>query len=174
MSVSARATEVFETAELKKTISNVFEYFASDLIERKREIIKRKYIKEDKFACKHYYSIDHDNFVLWKDRINSIIQKSVNKGIIAFKHGIRIPSKETMRIVHSKNYAINDLHNQLALKLYDDLVTSYGAENVGTEISIGNRRIDVVVKNNLIYDLFEIKTYENEGKYICVGLGQIM
>lgn len=174
LSVSARATEVFETAELEKTISNVFEYFASDLIERKREIIRRKYIKEDKFACKHYYSIDHDNFVLWKDRINSIIQKSVNKGKIAFKHGIRIPSKETIRIVHSKNYAINDLHNQLALKLYDDLVTSYGAENVGTEISIGNRRIDVVVKNNLIYDLFEIKTYETEEKCIREALGQIL
>ena len=174
LSVSARATEVFETAELEKTISNVFEYFASDLIERKREIIRRKYIKEDKFACKHYYSIDHDNFVLWKDRINSIIQKSVNKGKIAFKHGIRIPSKETMRIVHSKNYAINDLHNQLALKLYDDLVTSYGAENVGTEISIGNRRIDVVVKNNSIYDLFEIKTYETEEKCIREALGQIL
>ena len=80
LSVSARATEVFETEELEKTISYVFEYFASDLIERKREIIRRKAINEDKFACIKYYSIDHDNFVLWKDRINSILQKSVNKG----------------------------------------------------------------------------------------------
>lgn len=174
LSVSARATEVFETEELEKTISYVFEYFASDLIERKREIIRRKAINEDKFACIKYYSIDHDNFVLWKDKINSILQKSVNKGKIAFKHGIRIPSKETMRIVHSKNYAINDLHNKLVLKLYDDLVTSYGAENVGTEISIGNRRIDVVVKNNSIYDLFEIKTYETEEKCIREALGQIL
>ena len=59
------------------------------------------------------------------------------------------------------------------LKLYEKLCDESGEENVGTEIRVGTKRIDAVVKGNGFYDIYEVKTASNSFDCITEALGQI-
>lgn len=59
------------------------------------------------------------------------------------------------------------------LKLYDRLCSESGKENVGTEIRVGTKRIDAVVKGKGFYDIYEIKTASNSFDCVTEALGQI-
>lgn len=58
-------------------------------------------------------------------------------------------------------------------KLYDRLCVEYGEQNVGTEIRVGSKRIDTVVRKQNSYDIYEIKS--DPDPFVCVtkALGQI-
>ena len=59
------------------------------------------------------------------------------------------------------------------LKLYEKLCNERGKENVGTEIRVGTKRIDAVVKGNGYYDIYEVKTASNSFDCVTEALGQI-
>ena len=59
-------------------------------------------------------------------------------------------------------------------KLYDRLCGESGKDNVGTEIRVGGKRIDTVVKGDNCYDIYEIKTAANPFDCVTEALGQLM
>ncbi len=58
-------------------------------------------------------------------------------------------------------------------KLYDRLCSENGKDNVGTEIRVGAKRIDAVVKGSGFYDLYEVKTALNPFDCVTEALGQL-
>ena len=59
------------------------------------------------------------------------------------------------------------------LKLYDRLCNESGKDNVGTEIRVGAKRIDAVVKGDDFYDISEVKTAITPFDCVTEALGQL-
>ncbi|WP_299667886.1 hypothetical protein [uncultured Psychromonas sp.] len=91
-----------------------------------------------------------------------------------FKSGCSIKPSFTSGKLTEQNLNIRLKHNDYQQQLYDELVTTYGKENVGTEISVNGTSIDLVVKQNESFYFYEIKTASSAKSCIRQALGQIL
>ena len=77
------------------------------------------------------------------------------------------------RTISSEIISTKNIHNKLIRQLYYKLSNEYGAANVGTEIRVGSKRIDTVVKLANRYDIYEIKTTNDPFSCVTLALGQL-
>ena len=92
-----------------------------------------------------------------------------------FKHGCTVKKLKATAQTRSDPLAVDLRHNFLPLRLYELLVSEFGASNVGTELPTGNgTRIDVVVKHGNGYWFYEIKTYHSPRACIRDAIGQLL
>ena len=87
--------------------------------------------------------------------------------------GLHIPQSSETRTGHGETISTRHLHDQLMSKLYDKLCSESGKDNVATEIRVGTKRIDTVVKGDDFYDIYEIKTADNPFECVTEALGQL-
>ena len=104
--------------------------------------------------------------------MNQILERTQHASKIDFKPGLHVPRDIEIR---SGNTTINprNIHNESMRRLYSLLCKQYGAENVGTEIRIDSKRIDVVAKSPTCYDIYEIKSDPDPFACVTIALGQI-
>lgn len=172
----ARASEVFvvHEQEYEKSVNLIFNYFTDYELKQKRLAIKRKLIKAENFNAIKYVSIDHDKFPTWINKIQDVISSvKIQQGNIQFVHGLRISKDVSLRSSHKATTNISHIHKDLMLKLFFKLARKYGKENVGTEICVGKKRIDMAVKFDDKYDIYEIKSDSDVRTCIRQAIGQI-
>ena len=116
---------------------------------------------------------DHDDLEQWLKKLNRILENQPQPSEIRFVPGFNIPQSSETRIPSGNTITTSNLHNQLMLKLYDRLCSENGKDNVGTEIRVGTKRIDAVVKGKGFYDIYEVKTASNSFDCVTEALGQI-
>lgn len=171
----ARASEVFVVREneYEKCVNLIFNYFTDYELKQKRLAIKRKLIKAEDFNAIKYVSIDHDKFPTWINNIQNVISEvKVQQEHIQFVHGLRISKNESLRNVHTTTN-VSHIHKDLMLKLFFKLARKYGKENVGTEICVGKKRIDMAVRIDKKYDIYEIKSDYDVRTCIRQAIGQV-
>ena len=178
-----RATNVFiiDKQDYEESMNLIFNYFTDEDLSRKRLSIRTNQNPPEKFKAIDVKTINHDNLSLWINKLNELIIPS-SKQIdddktpehIQFVLGLNLKSGNTERVNTKGTIAVTNLHDEIKEKLYLQLIQKYGADNVGTEISIGQKKIDLVVRNHDSYDLYEIKT--NKEVRICIreAIGQII
>ena len=155
-------------------INLVFDYFTDYTLSSKRYTLRAKTINPpEKFKAEDYTFIDHDNLGQWLKKLNKILEQTSEPSEIQFVPGIHIPESSDTRAGHGETISTRHLHNQLMSKLYDKLSSESGKDNVGTEIQVGTKRIDAVVKGDDFYDIYEIKTADNPFECVTEALGQL-
>ena len=177
-----RATNVFiiNKQDYEESLNLIFNYFTDEDLSRKRMSIRTCQNPPEKFKAIEIKTINHDNLNTWINKLNDLIvpvsQQTTDKTPehIQFVSGLNIKNNNTERINTKEAIAVINLHDELKEKLYLQLTQKYGTDNVGTEVSIGHKKIDLVVKNQDSYDLYEIKT--NQEVRICIreAMGQII
>ncbi len=157
-----------------ESVNLIFDYFTDYTISSKRSSLRVQNINPpEKFKAESYYFIDHDDLEQWLKKLNSIIEGESKPSEIKFEPGLRIPQSSEIRYRHIDAISTRNLHNQLMVKLYDRLCCESGQENVGTEIRIGTKRIDAVVKGENCFDIYEVKTAPDSFDCVTEALGQI-
>ena len=58
--------------------------------------------------------------------------------------------------------------------MFAKLSEKYGKENVGTEIRVGDRRIDTVVKKDDCFDIYEVKSASTPLDCVLEASGQLL
>lgn len=172
----ARASEVFVVREQEyaKCVNLIFDYFTDYELKQKRLAIKRKLIKAEDFNAIRYVSIDHDKLPTWINNIQNVISDvKVQQEHIQFVHGLRISKNISSRNAHKVMTNVSHIHKDLMLKLFFKLARKYGKENVGTEICVGKKRIDMAVRSDKKYDIYEIKSNYDVRTCIRQAIGQI-
>lgn len=172
----ARASELFivHKDNYVKCINLIFDYFTNYELKNKRLAIKQKLINPDKFLAVNYETIDHNNLLIWISKINKIINGvEVSNDKIQFKPGLEVPKEIQSRTLLKDTILVSNLHKSLMTQLFLKLSQIYGKENVGTEINVGKKRIDLVVKDNNKYNIYEIKTDKDVRTCIRQAIGQI-
>ena len=155
-------------------VNLIFDYFTDYTISSKRSSLRAKDVNPpEKFKADSYAFIDHDDLEQWLKKLNRILENKPQPSEIRFVPGLNIPQSSETRTPSSNTITTSNLHNQLMLKLYDKLCNESGKENVGTEIRVGTKRIDAVVKGNGFYDIYEVKTASNSFDCVTEALGQI-
>ena len=155
-------------------VNLVFDYFTDYTIIKKRKTLRVKTINPpEKYKAEDYTFIDHDDLGQWLKKLNRILENDTQPSDIAFIPGLHIPESSETRTGHGDTIITKHLHNQLMRKLYDSLCVEHGKDNVGTEIRVGTKRIDTVVKGDGFYDIYEIKTAENPFECVTEALGQL-
>ncbi|WED29901.1 hypothetical protein L3V77_21070 [Vibrio sp. DW001] len=92
-----------------------------------------------------------------------------------FIAGHREGKSKTKRAYSDYTKEVSLLHNQLQTALYEELSQLYGYASVATELGCGSgNRIDLVVKKEKSYSLYEIKTSNSAKSCIREALGQLM
>ncbi|WP_221076306.1 hypothetical protein [Agarivorans aestuarii] len=91
-----------------------------------------------------------------------------------FTSGCTAKLSSTSGTIVEKELNIRLRHNDLQLKLYEELSLEHGADNVGTEIKCISGSIDLVVKNESSFWFYEIKTASTARACIRQALGQIL
>lgn len=177
-----RATNVFiiDKQDYEESLNLIFNYFTDEDLSRKRMSIRTCQNPPEKFKAIKIKTINHDNLNTWINKLNDLIvpvpQQTTGKTLehIQFVSGLNIKNNNTERVNKKEAIAVINLHDELKEKLYLQLTQKYGTDNVGTEVSIGHKKIDLVVKNQDSYDLYEIKT--NQEVRICIreAMGQII
>ena len=177
-----RATNVFiiDKQDYEESLNLIFNYFTDEDLSRKRMSIRTCQNPPEKFKAIKIKTINHDNLNTWINKLNDLIvpvpQQATGKTLehIQFVSGLNIKNNNTERVNKKEAIAVINLHDELKEKLYLQLTQKYGTDNVGTEVSIGHKKIDLVVKNQDSYDLYEIKT--NQEVRICIreAMGQII
>ena len=155
-------------------VNLVFDYFTDYIIITKRSTLRVKTANPpEKFKAEDYTFIDHDDLGQWLKKLNRILENDAQPSNIAFVSGLHIPQSSDTRSGHGESIITRNLHNQLMNKLYDKLCSESGKDNVGTEVRVGTKRIDAVVKGADFYDIYEIKTAENPFECVTEALGQL-
>ena len=155
-------------------VNLVFDYFTDYTIITKRSTLRVKTANPpEKFKAEDYTFIDHDDLGQWLKKLNRILENDAQPSNIAFVSGLHIPQSSDTRSGHGESIITRNLHNQLMNKLYDKLCSESGKDNVGTEVRVGTKRIDAVVKGADFYDIYEIKTAENPFECVTEALGQL-
>jgi len=172
----SRASEVFiiDRDNYEQCIILIFDYFTNYGIANKRLGIRQKVNTPDKFAALEYYAIDHDNLQIWSNKVLNLLNETVTANRIQFVSGLRIANSEMVRNLSKEQQVVYHLHNEIMTILYKNLLSIFGEKNVGTEIHIGQKRIDLVVKRNDKFDLYEIKTSTDVRTCIRQAFGQIV
>lgn len=155
-------------------VNLIFDYFTDYTISSKRSSLRAKNVNPPEyFKADSYAFIDHDDLEQWLKMLNRILENKPQPSDIRFVPGLNIPHSSETRIPSGNAITTSNLHNQLMLKLYDKLCNESGKENVGTEIRVGTKRIDAVVKGKGFYDIYEVKTAPNSFDCVTEALGQI-
>lgn len=173
-----RATEVFITNKKhrEECLSMIIKYFQNNATCKRTNLRNKKSNPKD-FKAIEYHAINHDkDTTIWctwlQDRIND--KKNTHK-TFHFTPSYVIPKDIDKRKMPNAEIHVTSMHNTLMTKLYDYLSEKYGKENVATEVRLStNKRIDILVRNNNLYDIYEIKT--DKDPLICFkeAFGQIM
>ncbi len=173
---TATTTWVFITKveNYEQCINLVFDYFTDYSISAKRSSLHKNVNPPESFKAENYSFIDHDDLGWWLKKLNSILEQKSEPSEIQFISGLHVPRSSETRSGHNETITTRDLHNQLMRKLYDKLCKKNGKDNVGTEIHVGTKRIDAVVKRNGFFDLYEVKTADNPSECVTEALGQLM
>jgi len=165
---------VAKSENYEDCINMVFNYFTDYTIHSKRSSLRARTVNPpEKFKAESYEFIDHDDLEQWLKKLNKILEKSPQPSEVTFVPGLNIPQSSETRISSGNSITPRNLHNQLMLKLYEKLCDERGGENVGTEIRVGTKRIDAVVKGDGFYDIYEVKTAPNSFDCVTEALGQI-
>lgn len=174
-SYASTATEVFITKaeHYELCVNLVFNYFTDYGISTKRESLRKQVNPPEKFRAEKHYAVNHNGLEQWFSVMCRILEKEPKASAINFVSGLNVPKDSDYRVAHSKSIATQSIHNKIILKLYRTLCEEFGAENVGTEISIGTKRIDIVVRRQDCYDIYEIKSSPDPFSCITLALGQI-
>lgn len=155
-------------------VNLIFDYFTDYTISSKRSSLRAKDVNPpEKFKADSYAFIDHDDLEQWLKKLNKILENKPQPSEIRFVPGLNIPQSSETRTSSGNAINTSNLHNQLMLKLYDRLCSENGKDNVGTEIRVGTKRIDAVVKGKGFYDIYEVKTASNSFDCVTEALGQI-
>lgn len=177
-----RATNVFiiEKQNYEESMNLIFNYYTDEELSRKRMSIRTNINPPEKFKAIDIRTINHDNLNTWIIKLNELIipslQQNNNKTAehIHFVSGLNTRSENTERVNTKETIIVKNLHDEIKEKLYYQLSQKYGADNVGTEVSIGSKKIDLVVRNKGSYSLYEIKTYQEVRICIREAIGQII
>lgn len=99
----------------------------------------------------------------------------IDQSEFQFKNGCTIKKIKTSVQKSNDPVDVSLRHNFLQYELYKMLVSEFGVQNVGTELSTGNgTRLDVVVKQSDEYWFYEIKTYHSPRACIRDAVGQLL
>lgn len=171
---SSTATEVFVTKieDYEVCLNLVFDYFTDYTITTKRDSLRRGVNPPDRFKAENFYSVPHGEINSWLVRLYKILNIHPQTSNIEFVPGLHIPGDYDVRLGHGE-IETRSIHNVLMRRLYAILCKEYGEDNVGTEIKIGTKRIDAVVKKSNSYDIYEVKSDSDPLACITIGLGQI-
>ena len=173
---ASRSTWVFVTDNeyYEDCIHLVGEYFSNYTTINKRLSLRKKGANPpEMFKAEDYTFIDHNDLGQWLKKLNRILENKPQPSDIAFVPGLNIPQSSETRSGHGDAITTKNLHNELMRKLYDRLCDESGKDNVGTEIRVGTKRIDAVVKGSDFYDLYEVKTALNPFDCVTEALGQL-
>ena len=155
-------------------VNLVFNYFTDYTILAKRSSLRDANTNPPfKFKAESYTFIDHNDLGQWLKKLDKVLERTSKSSDIVFVSGLNIPQSSGTRAGHNEIVPTKNLHNQLMRKLYDRLCDEYGKEYVGTEIRVGAKRIDTVVKGNDCYDIYEVKTAANPFDCVTEALGQL-
>lgn len=165
---------VAKNENYESCINLVFDYFTDYTLSSKRSTLRVKTVNPpEKFKAEDYTFIDHDDLGQWLKKLNRILENDTQPSDMVFVPGLHIPQSSDTRIGRGDTITTKHLHNQLMRKLYDKLCGESGKDNVGTEIRVGTKRIDCVVKGNDCYDIYEVKTADNPFDCVTEALGQL-
>lgn len=165
---------IAQNDDYEDCINLVFNYFTDYTIHSKRSSLRAKTVNPpEKFKADSYAFIDHDDLEQWLKKLNKVLENSPQPSEVKFAPGLNIPQSSETRASSGNSVTTRNIHNQLMLKQYEKLCNERGKENVGTEIRVGTKRIDAVVKGNGYYDIYEVKTASNSFDCVTEALGQI-
>ena len=173
---ASTTTWVFEakTENYEACVNLVFDYFTDYTISAKRSSLRDAETNPPyKFKAEDYTFIDHNDLGQWLKKLNKVLERTSVPSDIKFVPGLNIPQSSDIRSGHGDAITTKNLHNELMRKLYDKLCGESGKDNVGTEIRVGTKRIDAVVKGTDFYDLYEVKTALNPFDCVTEALGQL-
>ena len=175
ISFASTATEIFISKKEKyeSCIELVFDYFTDYGIASKRESLRRGINSPCKFNAEKYFAVNHCDLEQWLSAIFKILERTPKCTDIEFVSGLNIPEDSNKRTVSTVEISTQNIHNKLMRQLYNKLSNEYGAANVGTEIRVGSKRIDTVVKFANRYDIYEIKTATDPFSCVTLALGQL-
>lgn len=155
-------------------VNLMFDYFTDYTISAKRSSLRDADANPpEMFKAEDYTFIDHNELGQWLKKLNRILGNKPQPSDIKFVPGLNIPQSSGTRTGHGDAITTKNLHNELMRKLYDRLCSENGKDNVGTEIRVGAKRIDAVVKGSDFYDLYEVKTALNPFDCVTEALGQL-
>lgn len=155
-------------------VNLLFDYFTDYTISAKRSSLRDADTNPpEMFKAEDYTFIDHNELGQWLKKLNRILENKPQPSDIKFVPGLNIPHSSDTRTGHGDAITTKNLHNELMRKLYDRLCSENGKDNVGTEIRVGAKRIDAVVKGSDFYDLYEVKTALNPFDCVTEALGQL-
>ena len=155
-------------------VNLMFDYFTDYTISAKRSSLRDADTNPpEMFKAEDYTFIDHNDLGQWLKKLNRILENKPQPSDIKFVPGLNIPQSSDTRSGHGDAITTKNLHNELMRKLYDRLCSESGKDNVGTEIRVGAKRIDAVVKGSDFYDLYEVKTALNPFDCVTEALGQL-
>ena len=155
-------------------VNLMFDYFTDYTISAKRSSLRDADTNPpEMFKAEDYTFIDHNDLGQWLKKLNRILENKPQPSDIAFVPGLNIPQSSDTRSGHGDAVTTKNLHNELMRRLYDRLCSESGKDNVGTEIHVGAKRIDAVVKGSDFYDLYEVKTALNPFDCVTEALGQL-
>ena len=173
---ASTTTWVFEAKNdnYEACVNLVFDYFTDYTISAKRSSLRDADTNPPyKFKAEDYTFIDHNDLGQWLKKLNKVLERTSAPSDIKFVPGLNIPQSSDTRSGHGDAITTKNLHNELMRKLYDRLCSESGKDNVGTEIHVGAKRIDAVVKGSDFYDLYEVKTALNPFDCVTEALGQL-
>lgn len=172
----SRSSEIFlcENDFYDDCINYIFDYFTNYGVDTKRMNIRTKAYTAQQFKAVKYKSVNHESLRTWSETIQEFIGEINISHKIDFIPGLHISENPDRRKLTKTELDINHQHNTIMEQLYNILIKQYNKENVGTEIHIGEKRIDLVVKDKNIYDLYEIKTSPDVRTCIRQAFGQII
>ena len=172
----ARTTEFFvvKTENYESCLHRIFEHFTNYNFLTKRYSIRFGKNIADSFDAESYCYIDHKGLEQWVNCLTEKLEINRPKSNIEFISGLRIPNNPTIRSGHNTPVSLKNIHNELVIKLFAKLSEKYGKENVGTEIRVGDRRIDTVVKKDDCFDIYEVKSASTPLDCVLEASGQLL
>jgi len=175
ISFASTATEIFiaKKEKYESCIELVFDYFTDYGIASKRQSLRRGINSPCKFNAEKYFAVNHCDLEQWLSAIFKILERTPKCTDIEFVSGLNIPEDSNKRTVSTVEISTQNIHNKLMRQLYNKLSNEYGAANVGTEIRVGSKRIDTVVKFANRYDIYEIKIATDPFSCVTLALGQL-
>ena len=155
-------------------VNLVFDYFTDYTISSKRSSLRDANTNPPHmFKAESYTFIDHNDLGQWLRKMDKVLERTSSQESIEFTPGLHIPQTQRERVGHKDTITTKSIHNELMQRLYDKLCQEHGEKNVGTEIAVGSRRIDAVVKGSDSFDIYEIKSDPNPFNCVTEALGQI-
>ena len=165
---------VAKNEDYEACVNLVFDYFTDYMISSKRSSLRDANTNPPyKFKAESYTFADHNDLGQWLRKMDKILERTSHRDTIEFVPGLNIPQATNIRAGHNEAITTKSIHNELMQKLYDRLCQEHGEQNVGTEVRVGTRRIDAVVKGSDCFDIYEVKADPNPFNCVTEALGQI-